>query len=98
MIKPEALRYARERLGYSYEEVSRLTVVVPYGCPVSVDELVRWEMGEMDDETLESPTLCQLETLAEVYHCPVGWFFAGVPESEMKQGGSIWRVGGGAGT
>jgi len=88
MIKSGALKWARGRLGYTLDEVAALSVLVPYGCAVSVEELEKWENGEVD-EMLNSPTLCQLETLGEIYHCPVGWLFVGVPDGGATSLGSL---------
>lgn len=72
---PLILRWARERLHLSHEEVvaraSRLQkeAYETFG----VEELRAWEAGSAD------PALAHLETLAEIYFCPVGYFFSGLP-------------------
>jgi len=75
-VNPLVLRWARERLGLKPNEVASVSQQLErqYYAPVSVEELSRWEEG-MGEE----PTLAHLETLAEIYVCPVGWFFLDAP-------------------
>lgn len=68
---PIILQKFRERMNLQPEDVvnhahtlSRLHFV-----PISEQQLYDWEHG------VNSPDLEQLETLSEIYHCPVGYFF-----------------------
>ncbi|MGB9880097.1 MAG: helix-turn-helix domain-containing protein [Anaerolineae bacterium] len=77
-INPSMLRWARERLGLSLEDVEEASRPLRrrYYTPVTAEQLARWEAGE------EAPALEHLETLAEIYLCPVGWFFLDRPPEE----------------
>ena len=78
---PTVLRWARERLHLSpeavEEEAKRLSdkKQASYS-PITAQDLVRWEAGEAEPEMME------LETLAEIYVCPVGYFFLDEPPEE----------------
>lgn len=75
--KPELLRWARERLGLTPEEVEveARRLKRRYYEPVSAEDIRAWEGGQ------GQPTMAQLETLGEIYVCPVGYFFMDtVPE------------------
>jgi len=64
------LRWARERLKMSYEDVEELSRKLgKFYTPIDAGELEKWEKG------LSQPELEHLETLAEIYVCPVGYFF-----------------------
>jgi len=80
-VNPLVLRWARERLNLTPEGVADASkkLARQHYVPISVEELVRWEEG-----VGEEPTLAHLETLAEIYVCPVGWFFLDAPpEKEL---------------
>jgi transcriptional regulator with XRE-family HTH domain len=70
-VNPDVLRWARERLKLTprqvAEESSRLAE--QYYEPISEQDLAAWENGEAE------PELAHLETLSQIYVCPVGWFF-----------------------
>ena len=69
-INPEMLRWARERAGYSVEEVSRRR-------KVSSESVREWEAGR------SYPTWRQLEQLAyNDYHRATGFFFLSFPPHE----------------
>lgn len=69
-INPAVLKWARERIGLSPVDVEiQSGQLGNYYPPVEPAELARWESG------LAKPELEQLETLAELYVCPVGYFF-----------------------
>lgn len=63
---PQILQWARQRIGLQPKNVESLT-------KISSDRIIRWE------KSLESPSLDDLENLAEVYDCPVGYFFLDSP-------------------
>lgn len=70
-VKPELLQKFREIMSLQPKEVEQLAQELnrSYYAPVTRQELERWEQG------LASPTLEQLETLSEIYSCPLGYFF-----------------------
>lgn len=70
-VKPQVLRTLRETAGLQYEEVEQQArkLVRAYYAPITRQELENWERG------LDSPDLKHLETLSEIYGCPVGYFF-----------------------
>ena len=72
---PKVLRWARERLNLTPEDVEREAEKLKrrFYEPVSADDVIAWEEGRSE------PTLAQLETLAEIYVCPVGYFFLESP-------------------
>lgn len=78
-INPKVLRWARERLRMSHKEVEEEAekLAKQFYEPVTVKELKDWEAG------VGEPTLAHLETLAEIYICPVGYFFMET-EPEVK--------------
>ena len=77
-VNPEILRWARERIGFTYSEVEEHSRKLgKYYEPVTAEQLKRWEQG------LEEPDLTHLETLAEIYVCPVGYFFLPEPPEEQ---------------
>ena len=69
-INPSVLKWARERIGLSPEDVKTQSKRLGnYYAPVESEQLNQWESGS------GQPDLEHLETLAEVYVCPVGYFF-----------------------
>jgi len=75
-VNPAVLRWARERLNLTPEHVAEASKQLAHRHyePISPEELLRWEEG-----IGEEPSLAHLETLAEIYVCPVGWFFLDAP-------------------
>ena len=67
----DVLRWARERLNLSVEQVAAEShkLAKRHFAAVSKQELIAWETGTAE------PELAHLETLAEIYVCPVGYFF-----------------------
>lgn len=65
------LKWARERLNLTLEQVAEEAHKLRrhYFSAVSARQLAEWEEGDGE------PELEHLETLAEVYLCPVGYFF-----------------------
>lgn len=77
-VKPDVLRALRERSGFQYEEVEQQARKLKRAHYVTItqQELEKWEKG------MASPDLEHLETLSEIYGCPVGHFFLDeLPES-----------------
>lgn len=69
-INPLVLRWARERIGLSPEDVETQSKKLGnYYVAVKSHQLSQWESGSLQ------PELEHLEALAEVYVCPVGYFF-----------------------
>lgn len=69
-INASVLKWARERIGLSIEEVEAQSKRLGnYYASVLTEQLKLWESGSVQ------PELEHLETLAEVYVCPVGYFF-----------------------
>jgi len=68
-IKPKILKWARETVGFNYEEVSKRVSVTP-------DTILKWESGE------KNPTLVQLKKLSKVYKRPLAAFFLSEPPKE----------------
>ena len=70
-INPDVLRWARERLNLTREQVTDESKKLArhFYSRISAVQLAGWERGESD------PELKDLETLAEIYVCPVGYFF-----------------------
>ena len=70
-VQPKVLQQLREAAGLSPAEVAEASkkLARKYYTPVTEEQLQRWEQGQ------EEPELEHLETLAELYHCPVGHFF-----------------------
>lgn len=74
---PSVLKWARERLGLSLENVDELSHKLGKNySPIKANELHRWENREAQ------PDLERLETLSEIYVCPVGYFFLDKPPEE----------------
>lgn len=75
---PEVLRWARERLNLSIQQVAAESKKLSkqHFAQIEVRDLSAWEAGTAE------PELTQLETLGEIYACPVGWFFLQSPPAE----------------
>lgn len=70
-VKPEVLQKLRETSGFRYEEIEQQARKLKraHYAAITRQELEDWERG------LTSPDLEHLETLSEIYGCPVGYFF-----------------------
>lgn len=70
-VNPAVLKNLREKLNLTPKEVEELSKKLKrqYFEPISALQLIEWEEGK------KAPELIHLETLAEIYHCPVGYFF-----------------------
>jgi Zn-dependent peptidase ImmA (M78 family)/transcriptional regulator with XRE-family HTH domain len=68
---PDVLRWAREQLNLTPHRVAEESKKLArrHFAVVSEQEIAAWETGKAE------PELAHLETLAEIYACPVGWFF-----------------------
>jgi Zn-dependent peptidase ImmA (M78 family) len=67
---PDVLRWARERLNLTPRQVAEESEkLAKHFAALSERELTAWEAGAAE------PELAHLETLSEIYACPVGWFF-----------------------
>lgn len=66
-VKPELLRWARDRVGLNIKELSRKQ---------NLEKLPEWERGEAQ------PTFKQLEDFARATHVPFGYFFLPDPPEE----------------
>jgi len=88
-INPDALRGMRERRRLSLEEVAARSkaLVSQHYEPISAEDLRRWEEGEAE------PDLAHLETLSEIYNCPVGYFFLDELPEEHDGGVEFIRAG-----
>jgi Zn-dependent peptidase ImmA (M78 family) len=75
---PDVLRWARERLNLAPQDVEQEArkLARHHYAPVSAEDLAAWEAGRTE------PELAELETLAEIYACPVGYFFLESPPDE----------------
>lgn len=69
---PRVLIWARQRLNLSYEDVGKKLDVLPA-------RIADWETNK------EKPTLSELENLADIYDCPVGYFFLDSPPVEKVE-------------
>jgi len=79
-FNPKVLRWARERLRLTPEDVERESRELErrYYEPVTAEEVCSWEKGQGE------PSMGQLETLGEIYICPVGYFFLdSIPEKRL---------------
>ncbi len=79
-INPEVLKNLREKLNLTQEKVEEISKKLKnqHFEPVSSKQLTEWEEGKAE------PELVHLETLAQIYHCPVGYFFLDeMPEEEI---------------
>ena len=74
-VSPESLAQVREGAGLRPEEVEKEAKRLHRNlfATVSAQQLGEWEQGR------SSPDLEHLETLAEIYGCPVGYFFLDEP-------------------
>ena len=70
-VNPQVLRQLREQMNLPVEEVEEQSRRLQrrYYAFIPREELKRWEEGE------SVPYLEHLETLSEIYRCPVGYFF-----------------------
>jgi Zn-dependent peptidase ImmA (M78 family) len=77
-INPTVLRWARERLNLTPRQVAEESkkLAKHHFAALSEQELLAWERGTAE------PELAHLETLSEIYACPVGWFFLEAPPDE----------------
>lgn len=64
------LKWAREQIGLEVDQAANLVK------GLSAEKIRAWESGE------DVPTLEDLETLGELYDCPVGYFFLDSPPQE----------------
>jgi Zn-dependent peptidase ImmA (M78 family) len=69
---PEILRWARTRMGLSPEQVESLA-------GTAAERITKWEQAR------EAPALSDLQNLAEIYDCPVGYFFLDSPPEEKQK-------------
>ncbi|GIW55600.1 MAG: hypothetical protein KatS3mg082_2004 [Nitrospiraceae bacterium] len=79
-VQPETLRRLREDAGLSIEDTAAQSVKLKRAgfVPVTARQLQQWESGH------GTPELEHLETLSELYSCPVGHFFLSeTPEEEI---------------
>lgn len=74
-VNPQVLRALRETLGFQYEEVEQQArrLQRAHYAPITREQLENWERGS------EPPELEHLETLAELYGVPLGYFFLHEP-------------------
>jgi Zn-dependent peptidase ImmA (M78 family) len=70
-VNPEILRWARIRMGLSSDEVESLT-------GIAAERIAEWELAK------KAPSLSDLQNLAELYDCPVGYFFLDSPPEEVQ--------------
>lgn len=68
---PEILRWARARMGLSPKQVESLA-------GIAAERITEWEHAR------EAPALSDLQNLAEIYDCPVGYFFLDSPPEEKQ--------------
>ena len=68
---PEILRWARARMGLSSKQVESLA-------GIAAERITEWEHAR------EAPALSDLQNLAEIYDCPVGYFFLDSPPEEKQ--------------
>lgn len=68
-VNPHMLRWAREQVRLPINEVGKLSKKLRGYTAIEPHQLERWEKGEAE------PELEHLETLSEIYVCPVGYFF-----------------------
>ncbi len=68
---PEILIWARTRMGLNPEQVESLA-------GIRADRIRDWEHAR------EAPALSDLQNLAEIYDCPVGYFFLDSPPEEKQ--------------
>ncbi len=77
---PHAMREARERLKITLDRVAAQSEGLDEDfLRVAARDVAEWELGTAE------PGFEQLRTLAEIYVCPVGWFFLDhIPREEVK--------------
>jgi len=68
---PEILRWARTRMGLRPEQVESLAAI-------AAERIMDWEHARA------VPALSDLQNIAEVYDCPVGYFFLDSPPEEKQ--------------
>jgi Zn-dependent peptidase ImmA (M78 family) len=68
---PDLLKWARTRMGLSPEQVESLA-------GIAAEKITEWEYAR------EAPALSDLQNLAEIYDCPVGYFFLDSPPEEKQ--------------
>lgn len=80
-VNPRMLRWAREQVGLSIEEVGELSRSLEkrFYRPINPQELRQWEEGQAE------PDLNYLETLSEIYRCPIGYFLLTEPPHEAQR-------------
>src|SRR5438105_641290 len=78
--KPNALRQARERLSLTHDAVAVQSRELNTDFErIESNDLAAWERGQ------EEPSFDDLRTLAEIYVCPVGWFFLEqIPQERVR--------------
>jgi Zn-dependent peptidase ImmA (M78 family) len=77
-INPQMLRWAREQVGLTPDDVGKLSQNLGGYAAIDPHQLAQWEAGEAE------PELEHLETLSELYVCPVGYFFLSAPPQEQQ--------------
>lgn len=77
-INIKVLRWARERLNLTTRQVEDESrkLARKHFTVITEKELNAFESGEVE------PEMDHLETLSEIYECPVGWFFLDFPPKE----------------
>jgi len=70
-VNPEILNWARTRMALRPEQVESLA-------GVSTERIIEWERAK------SAPSLSDLQSLAEIYDCPVGYFFLDSPPEEKQ--------------
>jgi Zn-dependent peptidase ImmA (M78 family) len=68
---PDILSWARTRMGLSPKQVESLA-------GIAAERIIEWEHAKI------VPTLSDLQNLAEIYDCPVGYFFLDSPPEEKQ--------------
>ena len=78
-VNPDVLRWARRRLNLDLEQVAEESKKLArrFYSTVSTRQLEDWEGGKAE------PGLEHLETLSEIYVCPLGYFFLEARPSEQ---------------
>ncbi len=77
-VNPETLRRLREESGLTIPSVGEQSQKLKraHFVAVTAAQLQQWEAGQ------SAPELEHLETLSELYQCPVGYFFLATPPRE----------------
>ncbi|MEO0300200.1 MAG: XRE family transcriptional regulator [candidate division WOR-3 bacterium] len=79
-VNPRILKGLREKFNLTEKEVEELSKKLKkaHFQPITANQLIEWEKGEAQ------PDLVHLETLSEIYNCPVGYFFLdNLPEETL---------------